>query len=130
MFVDWTNGFGLTTTSGDFTMPDYDVVATANYAPSNVHVCFEHSGLSNLNSGVTVLTIDGVNYDVWQVSQTDFQWDIGSTHSVVAASPLTGWDNVSHAFQGWTNGNGLTATSGTLTVPTSDVTVTVNYANN
>ncbi len=126
-FLNWTNGNGLTVASGTFTMPNHAATVTANYGPSTIHVRFAHSGLSNLNNKVTVLTIDGVNYDYWQVQQTDFIWAIGSKHTVVASSPLTGWDHLSHSFSSWTNGDGLVSASGTYTVPASDITVTANY---
>jgi uncharacterized repeat protein (TIGR02543 family) len=126
VFTSWTNGNGLTTASGTFTMPTQDVTVTANYVSSTVQVLFRHSGLSNLNTD-TVLTIDGVTYDYWQVLNTNFQLTPGSTHTVTAASSLTGWDSVTHYFTGWTNGNGLTVSASTFTVPSSDVTVTANY---
>jgi hypothetical protein len=126
-FSDWTNGNGLTTTQGTFTMPSHDVTTTANYVEGTVDVMFEYADLSNINGDPLVLTIDGTPYTYWAVPQTDFKWDIGSTHTVEVTTPITGWDSVTHYFQNWTNGNGLTGTSGNLTVPASDVTVTANY---
>lgn len=126
-FSSWTNGDGLVTASGTFTMPNHDVTVTANYFQSTVHVTFTQSGLSNINSGVTILTIDGVTYGIYQLPQTNFQWFIGSTHTVVAASSVTGWDSRVHNFTGWTNGNGLVTASGTFTTPSSETTVTVNF---
>ncbi len=125
-FDSWTNGNGLTTSSGTFTMPNQDVTVTANYVRSTVQVLFRQAGLTNPSSW-TVLTIDGVNYNYWQVEQTDFQMTIGSEHTVTAATPLTGYDAVARYFNGWTNGNGLTDTSTTFIVPATDVTVTANY---
>ena len=127
-FLNWTNGNGLVTASGTFTMPNGAVTVTANYGVSTAHVYFVQHGLSSINSGVTILTIDGVNYDIYQLPNINFQWDIGSTHTVVANTPVVGWNSVSHTFQSWTNGNGLTGISGTFTVPSSDVSVTVNYS--
>jgi hypothetical protein len=126
-FVSWTNGNGLTDASGTFTMPNSNVDVIANYVQSTVHISFAHSGLSNINAGVTVLNIDGVNYDYWQVQQTNFQWPIGSTHTITAATSITGWDSVTHWFSGWTNGDGLTGASGTYTVPDHDTAITANY---
>jgi uncharacterized repeat protein (TIGR02543 family) len=124
-FNSWTNGDGLSGASGTFTVPTCDTVVTANYAKSTAEVCFRTSGLSNLNSGVTVLTIDGTAYDYWQVQNTNFKWLKGSTHSITAVGSITGWDKVKHDFSGWTNG--ITSASGTFTTPNSDVTVTANY---
>lgn len=126
-FSSWTNGNGLVTASGTFTMPNGAVMVTANYVQATVQVTFAQSGLSNVNSGVTILTIDGVNYDIYQVPQTNFQWYVGSTHTVVASTPITLNDGNIYRFSSWTNGNGLTDASGTYTVPNSDATVTANY---
>ncbi len=96
-------------------------------AKPKVRVKFATSGLSNLSNGITVLTIDGVSYDYWGVQQTNFNWEIDSTHTVLATTSLTGWDGVGYQFSSWTNGNGLVGASGTFTVPSSDLTVTANY---
>jgi hypothetical protein len=125
-FISWTNGNGLVTSSGTFTTPSAATTVTANYAQNTVHVYFRTSGLTNLNDQ-TVLTIDGTGYDYWAVANTNFVWDIGSTHNVTASSPLTGWDSVISSFSSWTNGNGLVTSSGTFTTPSQDVTVTANY---
>jgi len=80
---------------------------------------------------VPILTIDDEPYTFWSLTTTNptvFFWEIGSQHTVVASTPLTGWDGVTHAFSSWTNGNGLGIPSGTFIVPTSDVTVTANYS--
>jgi hypothetical protein len=126
-FIGWTNGNGLTTASGTFTVPSSGTSVTAKYAKSTVRVTFDTSGLSNLNLD-TVLTIDGKTYNYREVDCTNFQWTIGSTHTVTAASSITGWDHVTHYFSSWTCGNGLTTNSGTFTTPSCDTSVTVNYA--
>ena len=94
-FSGWTNGNGLTTASGTFTVPSSDVTVTANYVRSTVQVQFRYSGLSNLNS-ITVLTVDGVeyNYNSYELTGQSYQMTIGSTHTITAASSLTGYDNV------------------------------------
>jgi hypothetical protein len=126
-FTSWTHGNGLVTASGTFTTPSSDTTVTANFILNTVHVQFEESGITNLDAGQTVLTIDGAPYDFWGVSQTDFQWNIGSTHTVAASTPIVGWDNAVNRFSSWTNGNGLTAATGTYTTPSSDAVITVNY---
>jgi hypothetical protein len=125
-FSSWTNGNGLVTASGTFTMPSHDVTVTANYVQSTVQVTFGTTGLSNLNPN-TVLTIDGTAYTISEIPNIKFQWVKGSTHIITAVSSITGYDNVKHDFSSWTNGNGLTANTGTFTTPSSDVAVTVNY---
>jgi hypothetical protein len=128
-FSSWENGNGLTTNTGTFTVPDQATTVTAYYVSTTVQVEFRYSELTNLNS-ITVLTVDGVEYQYnsWDLKTRVFQMPIGSTHTVTASTPLTGWDGFTHYFSSWTNGNGLTTTTGTFTVPTSDVVVTVNYA--
>lgn len=126
-FSSWTNGNGLTGRTGTFTMSSSDVTVTANYVQSTVKVSFSTQGLSNLNAD-TVLTVDGTSYDVWNVPYINLQWDIGSTHTVTAANSIKGWDEVTHTFSSWTNGNGLTTNTGTFTTPNADVVVTANYA--
>jgi hypothetical protein len=129
-FSSWTNGNGLMDASGTFTMPNQDVAVTENYVQSSVHVAFATNGLNNVNSGVTILSVDGANYDIYNVPNINnaLQWNITSTHTVAAAQTVTAWDGTKYAFTGWTNGNGLTANSGILTTPASDVVVTANYA--
>jgi hypothetical protein len=128
-FSSWTNGNGLTTNTGTFTVPNEATTVTANYAQSTVQVEFRYAGLTNLNS-ITVLTVDGneYQYNSWELKTRTFQMPIGSTHTVTASTPLTGCDGITHYFSSWTNGNGLTTTSGTFTVPNTDVVLTVNYA--
>ena len=125
--ASWTNGNGLVGASGTFTMPNTDVTVTANYAQSTVQVTFATSGLSNQNAGVTILTIDGVTYDYFQIANINFQWEKNSQHTVTAATSVTGWDSATRYFSSWSNGNGLTTNTGTFTTPTSNVAVTVNY---
>ncbi|MCW4025073.1 MAG: hypothetical protein NWF01_08575 [Candidatus Bathyarchaeota archaeon] len=126
-FSSWTNGNGLVTESGTLTVPDSDVTVTANYVQNTVHVYFRTSGITNLDAGQTVLTIDYTDYDYWEVANTNFIWEIDSVHNITAASPITGWDSVVNSFSSWTNGNGLTGVSGTFTTPSEDTTVTANY---
>lgn len=128
-FSSWTNGGdGLSGASGTYTVPSCDTTVTAIYEKSTAAICFRTSGLSSINNGVTVLTIDGTTYDYYQVQNTNFKWLKGSTHTVTAASSVTGWDSVKHDFSSWTNGDGLPGASGTYTTPTSDTVVTANYA--
>jgi hypothetical protein len=125
-FTSWTNGNGLVTASGTFTMPSSDVTVTANYLQATVQVTFATSGISNVNTD-TILTIDGVEYDYWDIQNFKAQWMPGTTHAITAVSSIRGWDNVTHYFRNWINGNGLITNSGTFTTPSSDVAVTVNY---
>jgi hypothetical protein len=126
-FTSWTNGNGLVDADGTFIMPDCDVTVTATYTQSTVKPTFQTSGLSKINSGVTILTIDGVSYDIYQIPNFKVQWFKTSNHTVTATPVVTGWDGVKHYFTGWTNGNGLSDASTTFTTPNTDVTVTANY---
>jgi hypothetical protein len=125
-FSSWNCGDGLSGASGTYTVPNCDTTVTAIYEKSTSVVTFRTSGLANMTSGVTVLTIDGTAYDYWQVQNTNFKWLKGSTRSISAVTSITGWDNVKRDFSSWTNG--ITTASGTFTTPNSDVTVTANYA--
>lgn len=130
-FSGWTNGgSGLIGKSGTFTVPSHNQQITMNYFKASAQVTFATSGLGNIPSSQTVLTVDGHAYNVWQVPDINngLDWMITSTHSVTAANMVTDWDGVQYIFQGWTNGNGLTANSGTLTTPNGDVVVTAVYA--
>jgi hypothetical protein len=126
-FTSWTNGNGLVTSSGTFTMPSSDVIVTANYAQATVQVTFFTTGLSNLDGGQMILTVDGTSYDYWGILNLKLQWMPGTTHSISAVSLIAGWDLVTHYFRTWTNGNGLTTNTGTFTTPYADVAVALNY---
>jgi uncharacterized repeat protein (TIGR02543 family) len=127
-FSSWTNGNGLTTNTGTFTVPSTATTVTANYAKTTQTVTFSASGLSNVDT--TVLTIDGTSYLYSDLNTATFLWATGSTHTVTAASTVYSWDTPAkgYTFTSWTNGNGLVTSSGTFTTPASDVTVTANYA--
>ncbi|MCW4005463.1 MAG: hypothetical protein NWF04_02530 [Candidatus Bathyarchaeota archaeon] len=125
-FDSWTNGNGLTSAVGIFTVPNEDTTVTANYGPATVEVNFAASGLDTFPGGV-VLTVDGLGYNYHDLPSTHFIWEKGSTHTIAASTPLTGWDEAIYTFAGWTNGNGLTGATGTFTVPNEDTTVTVHY---
>ncbi len=129
-FTSWTNGNGLVNDSGTFTMPSEDVAVTANYVQSSAHVSFATNGLNNILAEAKILTIDGQDYDIYAVpniNNVSPQWNITSTHTITAASTVTGWDSVTYYFQGWTNGNGLITNTGTIITPAADVIVTANY---
>ncbi len=79
------------------------------------------------STGGVVLTIDDVGYDYYDLPSTQFIWETESKHTVVVSTPLTGWDKTIYTFDHWTNGNGLTGTSGTFITPSSDITATANY---
>ncbi|MDD4325191.1 MAG: hypothetical protein PHC63_02035 [Candidatus Bathyarchaeota archaeon] len=126
-FSSWTNGNGLAGVSGTFVVPNYDVTVTANYeVVPKVFVEFEIAGLGNYNNHI--ITIDGETYTKNNIP-SQFYWFTGSTHSVSVETPvsLMFWPYTTYYFSGWTNGNGLVAASGTIIVPTADVTVTANY---
>ncbi len=95
-FTSWTNGNGLVTASGTFVMPTNDVTVTANYEQSTVKPTFKTSGLSKINSGVTILTIDGLNYDIWEIPNFKVQWfqNFKPHSSRHARSHRLGWREV------------------------------------
>jgi len=126
-FSSWTNGNGLAGVSGTFVVPNYDVTVTANYeVVPKVFVEFEIAGLGDYNNHI--ITIDGETYTKNNIP-SQFYWFTGSTHSVSVETPvsLAFWPYTTYYFSGWTNGNGLTGSSGTFTVPSSDTTIIANY---
>ncbi|MCW4009263.1 MAG: hypothetical protein NWF05_01415 [Candidatus Bathyarchaeota archaeon] len=122
-FSSWTNGNGLVEASGTFTVPHSDTEVTVNYVRTSVTVTFATSGISNVNDDI--LTIDGTGYDYWNMPS--FKWEKGTTHTVTAETPLTGWDEKIYGFVSWKNGEGLVGASGTFTVADTNTTVTANY---
>lgn len=92
-------------------------------ATANVTIKFAVSGLSNVS--VNILTVDGTDYNYWNMPT--FHWKPDSVHTVSAKTPLEAWDHNVFRFSSWTNGDGLTGSQGTFTTPNSDTTVTANY---
>jgi hypothetical protein len=87
---------------------------------------FQVNGLTNINDE-TILTIDGTPYSYYTLGWKTFLWEQGTTHTITASTPITGWDSATHYFSSWGNGGGLSGTSGTYTMASSDTTVAVNY---
>jgi hypothetical protein len=122
----WTNGDGLSTNSGTYTVPGSNTTVTATYVVRPL-ITFAQSGLgSDVTGGTTVLTIDSAGYTKTQLASQVFSWVVGSTHSVASTTPITG-STYFYYFSSWTNGDGLSGASGTYTTPSSAITVTVNY---
>jgi len=88
-------------------------------------ITFTTSGLGSDASG-TVLTIDGTGYSFSQLPKS-FSWKIGSTHTVSASTTVSVGSGKQYIWTSWTNGDGLSGSSGTYTTPLSSVTVTANY---
>jgi hypothetical protein len=126
-FASWTNGNGLTGSTGTFITPSTATTVTANY--QKVETTSVTFGFTSLDTywGNTLI-IDGVSYTRGQLPKT-FTWQPGTEHAVTALTPLTaGYVGApTYMFTGWTNGNGLTGTTGTFVTPDSAVTVTANY---
>ena len=103
------------------------MVVDAVKAPT-VPVTFQTSGLSSDASG-TVLTIDGTQYSYSQLTPSiTLNLVPGSTHTVAATSTISAGTGKHYSWSSWTNPNGLSGASGTLTVPSSAQIVTANYA--
>jgi len=95
-------------------------------AISTATITFQVSGASSDASG-TLLTIDGTAYSYGQFPVQFAAWTIASTHTVAASDPVSAGSGKRYAWTSWTNGDGLSAASGTYTVPPSSQTVTANY---
>ena len=126
-FTGWTNGNGLTGSSGTFTTPNTDTTVTATYTKvETVSVTFGFTSLDTYWDDT--LTIDGTTYTRAHLPKA-FTWEPGTEHTVTALTPVTAgyYHAPTYMFTGWTNGNGLTGTTGTFVTPNSDVTVTATY---
>ena len=129
----WTNPDGLPNayTGGTYTVPSPALTVTANFTARPLITwkdSFEAGG-ADVSGSQVVLTIDSVDYTKTQLNSTGYSfnsWTAGSTHSVVATSPITG-STLIYVWGSWTNGDGLSSASGTYTTPGTDTIVTVNY---
>jgi len=93
--------------------------------PYAVSVTWTSSGLSGDASG-TVLTVDSTAYAYSQLPKSFF-WGPSIAHSVSATTPVSAGTGKRYVWVSWTNGNGLSGSSGTYTTPSSATTVTANY---
>lgn len=100
------------------------VIPTAE-AATKVNITFKTSGHTTTTTNV-IFTIDGTNYTSSSLPKT-FSWKVGETHTVKVTESFIGADKKTYTFSSWTNGNGLTTTSGTFKVPSSATTVTANF---
>jgi protocatechuate 3,4-dioxygenase beta subunit len=88
---------------------------------------FRSSGLDSDAGSATVLTIDSTPYNYSQLQSLSFSWTPGSTHTVVGSDTIPAGSGKQYVFLDWTNGDGLSGSNGTYTVPTSDTTPTANW---
>jgi hypothetical protein len=89
-FATWSNGNGLTTNSGIFTVPNCDITVTANYVLATHITTFAVTGLTSYSGNI--LTIDGVTYTVSDLGWKAFAWDVGTTHTIAAVTPIHNTD--------------------------------------
>lgn len=92
---------------------------------AKVNITFATSGYTTTTTSV-IFTIDGTNFTGSSLPKT-FSWKPSETHTVAVTSTFTGADLKTYGFASWTNGNGLTGTSGTFIVPSSSTKVTANF---
>jgi hypothetical protein len=109
-----------------FVMASFALVSPSAASSAQVSITFKTSGYSTTTTSV-IFTIDGTNFTGSSLPKT-FNWKTGDTHTVKVTSSFTGADLKTYTFNSWTNGNGLTGTSGTYTVPSTSTTVTANFA--
>jgi hypothetical protein len=128
----WTDGNGLTGSSGTLIVPDTDTTVTANFAKITHQITVSINGLTNFSGDI--ITIDGTTYAYQNVDgqfNKDYYkpyWDEGTTHTIQVITPVTQtYPPATYAFASWTNGNGLVGASGTFTMPNSDVQLAANY---
>ncbi|MDZ7271601.1 MAG: FG-GAP-like repeat-containing protein [candidate division KSB1 bacterium] len=91
-FAGWSGALSGTANPASLTMNGPKSV-TANFTPpGHVRVTTEPSGLS--------VVVDGVTYN----APCDFDWPIGSTHSIGVISPQPGAQGVRYVFSSWSDG--------------------------
>jgi uncharacterized repeat protein (TIGR02543 family) len=104
------------------------VISVTHTPPSfaaDVNITFDFSGISSDASG-TIITINTVDYAYTDLPLSPFVWATGSTHTVDVPVVSAGTGK-QYVWSSWTNGDGLSGSSGTYTTPGSDASVTVNY---
>ena len=108
---------------------DENPIATTTFTDA-YKINFQLNGISSDVGGTTtVLTIDSHTWSYNQLTPSkQFSWGGGDSHTVVASTPIsTSVSTKQYRFLDWTNGDGLSGSSGTYTTPNSDQTVTANY---
>jgi len=95
-------------------------------SPPTTTITFATGGLSSDTGSAIILIIGSTSYTYAQLP-VSFVWDVGSQHAVTASSVLSAGTGKEYQFLSWTNGNGLSGSSGTFTVPSSPTTVTANW---
>lgn len=111
-------------TLGFFSLLVPQIEATAT-PEKKVSVTFMIAGVGNYNKDI--ITINGHSYTKNNIHTKSYF--PGSTISVSVVEEVTEveWYPDTFRFSSWTNGNGLTGSSGTFTVPSSDTTIIANY---
>ncbi len=117
-----TNTTTLSTTTSTSSTVTSSTASTTNSLSSQI--TFTTNDLPSING--VVFTIDGVNYYSYNLPRV-FNWAIGSSHSVIAHTPLNAYNGRVYGFNDWTNGYGLVADVGTFVTPAVDTTVVANY---
>ena len=114
--------------SGNVFVTDVNTDCVQEFRNTAATITFTTNGMSN-DASDTVLTIDDTPYTYSQINAglSFSSWAAGSTHTITAHSTVSADTGKQYVFSSWTNGNGLTAASGTFTTPSSDTTVTVQY---
>ncbi len=97
------------------------------FVPPSSSITFTTTGLDSDAGSATVLTIDSTPYNYSQLQSLSFSWTPGETHTVVGSDTVSGGSGKQYVFLGWTNGDGLSGSNGTYTVPTSGTTTTANW---
>jgi flagellin-like protein len=126
-FQSWSSPPGGSASPASITISSNTVVTATFIQNTPVSITFTSSGIGGDTGSATVLTIDGTTYNQSLLPHT-FSWTIGSTHSVTASDSVSAGSGKRYKWVNWTNGDGLSGVElGTYTVPSSAITVTVNY---
>ena len=96
------------------------VTVTGNYV-TQYQITFGQTG-ANVDFTSTLLTVDGVNYGLGNISSAVFWWDAGSSHTFVYQSPLVVTANVKQYLLVIANASSSYTVSGSATVTGTYVT--------
>ena len=88
-----------------------------------VAITLTTSGVGTDTGTAAVLTVDSTPYTYSQLPLA-LQWVPGATHTISAASPVSGGSGKQYAYTSWSNSGSQTQT---YTVPSSAATVTATY---
>jgi hypothetical protein len=98
--------------------------------PDPVTIHFLTNGMAPDTESANILTVDSDNYTYGQIQTLQFNWVPGTTHTVVASTPISSLsENKQYAWMNWeaTSFGTKTTSTYTYTVPNTAEIITVNF---